>query len=155
MHMVNPNELRSAKISAVIGGHPVCRRPSAARSKASDDLATTNLQCGVRYVEWCDIPRARTIAFLLAAATSLAAHNNSALAETRPCRSMEYERNAYIICEVDLRKQAVRLYWKRSDGTPYAYLSACRELWKARRAGCYSPPTRACSIQPLSLWDWA
>jgi hypothetical protein len=30
------------------------------------------------------------------------------------------ERNAYIICEVDLRKQAVRLYWKRSDGTPYA-----------------------------------
>jgi len=45
------------------------------------------------------------LSFLLAAATSLAAHNNSALAETRPCRSMEYERNAYIICEVDLRKQ--------------------------------------------------
>ena len=66
MHMLNPNELRSAKISAVIGGHPVCRRPSAARIKATDDLATTNLQCGVRYVEWCDMPRARTIAFLLA-----------------------------------------------------------------------------------------
>jgi hypothetical protein len=155
MHMVNPNELRSAKISAVIGGHPVCRRPSAARSKASDDLATTNLQCGVRYVEWCDIPRARTIAFLLAAATSLAAHNNSALAETRPCRSMEYERNAYIICEVDLRKQAVRLYWKRSDGTPYAYLSAlpralegeAGRLLFATNAGMFDP-----ALKPVGLY---
>jgi uncharacterized protein YigE (DUF2233 family) len=63
-------------------------------------------------------------AFLLAAATSLAAHNNSALAQTRPCRPMEYERSAYTVCEVDLHKQTIRLYWKRSDGTPYAYLSA-------------------------------
>src|SRR5258708_1982882 len=70
------------------------------------------------------MPKARTIAILLAAATSIAAHNNGALAETRPCASMEYERNAYTICEVDLRKHTVRLYWKRSDGTPYAYLSA-------------------------------
>ena len=28
------------------------------------------------------------------------------------------------ICEVDLRRHAVRLYWKRADGMPYAYLSA-------------------------------
>src|SRR5258707_7465777 len=70
------------------------------------------------------MPKARTIAILLAAATSIAAHNNGALAETRPCDSMEYERNAYTICEVDLRKHTVRLYWKRSDGTPYVYLSA-------------------------------
>ena len=37
---------------------------------------------------------------------------------------MEYERAAYTICEVDLRRHTVRLYWNRSDGTPYAYLSA-------------------------------
>jgi uncharacterized protein YigE (DUF2233 family) len=37
---------------------------------------------------------------------------------------MEYERSAYTICEVDLRKQTIRLHWKRADGTPYAYLSA-------------------------------
>ena len=37
---------------------------------------------------------------------------------------MEYERSAYTICEVDLRQQTIRLYWKRPDGTPYAYLSA-------------------------------
>jgi len=37
---------------------------------------------------------------------------------------MEYQRNAYTICEVDLGKDTVRLYWKRPDGTPYAYLSS-------------------------------
>ena len=64
------------------------------------------------------------IVFLLAAATGLAAHTNGALAGIGPCQSMEYERAAYTICEVDLRRHTVRLYWTRSDGTPYAYLSA-------------------------------
>ena len=66
----------------------------------------------------------RRIALLLAAATGLAAHSNGALADTGPCHSMEYERAAYTICEVDLHRHTVRLYWNRSDGTPYAYLSA-------------------------------
>ena len=66
----------------------------------------------------------RRIAFLLAAATGLAAHSNGALADTGPCHSMEYERAPYTLCEVDLHKHTVRLYWNRSDGTPYAYLSA-------------------------------
>ena len=91
--------------------------------------------------------QARTTAFLLAAVTSLAAHNNSALAETRPCRSVEYERSAYTICEVDPRKQTIRLYWKRSDGTPYAYLSAlpralegeAGRLLFATNAGMFDP----------------
>ena len=52
--------------------------------------------------KWCDMRKARTIAFLLAVATSIAIHKNGALAETQPCRSMEYERGAYAICEVDL-----------------------------------------------------
>ena len=37
---------------------------------------------------------------------------------------MESERAAYTICEVDLRRHTLRLYWTRSDGTLYAYLSA-------------------------------
>jgi uncharacterized protein YigE (DUF2233 family) len=37
---------------------------------------------------------------------------------------MEYARNAYTVCEADPRTHAVRLYWKRPDGAPYAYLSA-------------------------------
>src|SRR5262249_12701323 len=35
-----------------------------------------------------------------------------------------YERTAYIICEVDLRRHTVRPYWNQPDGSPYAYLSA-------------------------------
>jgi uncharacterized protein YigE (DUF2233 family) len=101
------------------------------------------------------MPKARTIAFLLAAATNLAVHNNSALAETQPCRSMEHERNAYTICEVDLRRHAVRLYWKRPDGTPYAYLSALPQalegeagrLLFATNAGMFDP-----ALKPVGLY---
>src|SRR5262245_48921716 len=100
------------------------------------------------------MPKARAIAFLLTAA-SLAAPNNSPQAETQPCRSMEYERNAYTICEVDLRKHTVRLYWKRSDGTPYAYLSAlprslegdAGRLLFATNAGMFDP-----ALKPVGLY---
>jgi uncharacterized protein YigE (DUF2233 family) len=52
-----------------------------------------------------------------------AAHPDGALAESGPCYSMEYERATYTICEVDLPRHTLRLYWNRSDGTPYSYLS--------------------------------
>src|SRR2546423_7538526 len=98
--------------------------------------------------------KARTIAFLTAV-ISLAAHNNSALGETRPCRSMEYERTASTICEVDLRNHTVRLYWKKSDGTPYASLSAlphalegeAGRLLFATNAGMFDP-----ALKPVGLY---
>jgi uncharacterized protein YigE (DUF2233 family) len=98
--------------------------------------------------------KARTIALLLAAATSIAV-KNCALADTQPCRSTEYEHNAYTICEIDLRKHTVRLYWKRSDGSPYAYLSALprsREgnpgrLLFATNAGMFDP-----ALKPVGLY---
>jgi uncharacterized protein YigE (DUF2233 family) len=37
---------------------------------------------------------------------------------------MEYERAAYTVCEVDLRRHTGRLHWNRPDGTRYAYFSA-------------------------------
>jgi len=88
--------------------------------------------------------RASTIAFLLTAATSLGAHDS--LADT-PCRAIEYERNAYTVCEVDLRKQTVRLYWKRADGSPYSYLASlprtgggkADRLLFATNAGMFDP----------------
>jgi hypothetical protein len=52
-------------------------------------------------------PIVRRIAFLLAAATVLAFPTGGTLADTGPCHSMEYERAAYTICEVDLRSIAV------------------------------------------------
>jgi uncharacterized protein YigE (DUF2233 family) len=98
---------------------------------------------------------ARTMVLLLAAASSLAALDTSALAETEPCRSMQYERNAYTVCEVDIRKQTVRLYWKRPDGTPYAYLSALPRalggeggrLLFAANAGMFDP-----ALKPVGLY---
>jgi len=101
------------------------------------------------------MPKARTIAFLLLAATSLAAHSSRTLAEIQPCRLIEYERNAYTICEVDLRKHTVRLLWKRSDGTPYAYLSALPRtlegevgrLLFATNAGMFDP-----ALKPVGLY---
>ena len=43
--------------------------------------------------------------------------SGSSVADIRPCRFMEYQRNAYTICEADPHRQIVRLYWKRADGT--------------------------------------
>ena len=70
------------------------------------------------------MPVIKRIAFLLATVTSLTAYDHSALADTGPCHSIEYQRAAYAVCEVDLHKHTVQLYWNQSDGTPYAYLSA-------------------------------
>jgi uncharacterized protein YigE (DUF2233 family) len=58
------------------------------------------------------MPKARTIAFLVVAATNLVGHNDSALAlaQAQPCRAREYAQNAYTVCEVDLSKYTVRLY---------------------------------------------
>jgi uncharacterized protein YigE (DUF2233 family) len=77
-----------------------------------------------RDTEECKVSQTRSIAVLLAAMTAVAIHHDSALSESRPCRSADHERHAYTVCEVDLHTHAVRLYWKRPDGTPYAHLSA-------------------------------
>ena len=103
----------------------------------------------------CDMPKARIIAFLVAAATSLVDHNDGALAQAQPCHSREYAHNAYTVCEVDLGKHAVRLYWKRSDGTPYAYLSSLPQaleheagrLLFATNAGMFDP-----ALKPVGLY---
>jgi uncharacterized protein YigE (DUF2233 family) len=101
------------------------------------------------------MPKSKIITFLLAAATSLGVHTDSGLAETQPCRSMEYERNPYTICEVDLRKHMLRLYWKKPDGAPYAYLSALPRALEgeagrmlfATNAGMFDP-----ALKPVGLY---
>jgi uncharacterized protein YigE (DUF2233 family) len=68
---------------------------------------------------------------------------------------MQYERNPYTICEVDLRKQMLRLYWKKPDGTPYAHLSALPRtlegeagaLLFATNAGMFDP-----ALKPVGLY---
>jgi uncharacterized protein YigE (DUF2233 family) len=101
------------------------------------------------------MPNERTITFIFAAAITLAAHGNGAFAQTQPCRIMEYDRNAYTICEVDLLKHTVRLYWNRPDGTPYASLSALPRVLEgeagrllfATNAGMFDP-----ALKPVGLY---
>jgi uncharacterized protein YigE (DUF2233 family) len=97
----------------------------------------------------------RSIVFPLAAITSLTVDDNSILAKTGPCHSMEFERAEYAICEVDLHKHTVRLYWKQPDGAPYEYLSAlprslqggAGELLFATNAGMFDS-----DLEPVGLY---
>ena len=50
--------------------------------------------------------------------------NISIRAESAPCRPVTYEHSEYTVCEVDLRRQSLRLFWKKPDGHPYEYLSS-------------------------------
>ena len=40
----------------------------------------------------------------------------SARAGSAPCQPVTYEHSEYTVCEVDLRRQLVKLFWKKPDG---------------------------------------
>lgn len=79
----------------------------------------------------------------------------SANAQSGPCRQVNHDRDAYTVCEVDLRKTAVRLYWRRPDGSPYGYLQSLPrslggktdELLFATNAGMFDP-----NFRPVGLY---
>src|SRR5215475_11180252 len=52
------------------------------------------------------------------------AFSDGASAQSPPCRPLAFEGNSYTVCTVELRKQAIRLFWRRADGSPYARLGA-------------------------------
>ena len=68
-------------------------------------------------------------------------------AESAPCQPVTYEQSGYTVCEVDLRRQSVKLFWKKPDGQPYEYLSSLprvlgnhsRHLLFATNGGMYHP----------------
>ena len=45
-------------------------------------------------------------------------------AETVPCQPVKFEHSEYTVCEVDLRRQSIRLFWKKPNGHPYGYPSS-------------------------------
>jgi len=78
-----------------------------------------------------------------------------AIAQSSPCKQILHDRSTYMICEVDLRKAAVRLFWRKPDGSPYGYLqslprslgSKTEELLFATNAGMFDP-----SYRPVGLY---
>jgi len=66
------------------------------------------------------------------------------------CRALTHEASHYTVCEIDLRRQTIKLFWRRPDGQAYGYLASLpnafggrsgRLLWAAN-AGMYHPDYR-------------
>jgi uncharacterized protein YigE (DUF2233 family) len=78
-----------------------------------------------------------------------------AITDPLPCRTTAHEGSGYTVCEVDLRRQVVRLFWRKPDGEPYGYLSSLpRSLGKssdrllfATNAGMFDP-----EYKPVGLY---
>lgn len=98
-------------------------------------------------------------AALLAAALSLGLGLALAAAvraqEAAPCRDVRFEGEAFKVCEADLRRDVVRLFWHSAGKVPYAYLSALPKSLPAPRAtlafatnaGMFSP-----TYKPVGLY---
>jgi uncharacterized protein YigE (DUF2233 family) len=80
---------------------------------------------------------------------------HDAVAQAAPCKHVSHDHSSYQVCEVDLRKTAVRIYWRRPDGAPYGYLQSLprslggktQELLFATNAGMFDP-----SYRPVGLY---
>jgi uncharacterized protein YigE (DUF2233 family) len=69
------------------------------------------------------------------------------------CEAVTYEGNAYTVCIVDLRREAVRLFWQTPEGVPYGYLRQLPRVGPAGRllfatnAGMFDP-----DLRPVGLY---
>jgi len=71
----------------------------------------------------------------------------AAAADAPGCRDLVYRANTYVVCEVDLRQQRLKLFWKQANGKRYgtlwnvAFRTRGREgrMMFAMNAGMYSP----------------
>jgi uncharacterized protein YigE (DUF2233 family) len=73
---------------------------------------------------------------------------SAVFAASVPCQSVTAEGAAYTVCEVDLQRHAVRLFWRKPDGEPYGRLAALPSMQRTGRllfatnAGMYDPAYR-------------
>jgi uncharacterized protein YigE (DUF2233 family) len=79
-------------------------------------------------------------ALLLGPAAAHAAESASS------CNALTYEGKAYTVCQIDLKRHAIRLFWKDPAGKPYGYLGglprtdeAKNSLLFASNAGMFKP----------------
>ncbi len=68
--------------------------------------------------------RARDALFGALAVTVIGSSHAAVAQATAPCRQVMHEDATFTICEVDLRRQVVRLFWQRPDGQNYSYLGS-------------------------------
>lgn len=70
------------------------------------------------------LAHAGVVSALLVTAALLQPATTRAANAAPPCRQVKHEDAAFTVCEVDLRRQAVRLFWQRPDGQAYGYLGS-------------------------------
>jgi uncharacterized protein YigE (DUF2233 family) len=68
------------------------------------------------------------------------------------CRPLSHEGQGYAVCTADLRRHAIRFFWKASDGDPYGGFrrllpEAGPNLLAAMNAGMYDP-----ALAPVGLY---
>jgi uncharacterized protein YigE (DUF2233 family) len=91
------------------------------------------------------------MAFLIAALAAAQA----AIAGPAPCAPLTHEGNAYTVCEADLRRHSIHLFWKQPDGSPFGHLKAlprtlgqpAQRLIFATNAGMFDP-----AFKPVGLY---
>jgi uncharacterized protein YigE (DUF2233 family) len=97
----------------------------------------------------------KALVLLVVTVALMSVRSAGAMAESNPCKQLSHEHNAYTVCEVDLRKNTVRLYWRQPNGAPYAYLRSLprsleaksEQLLFATNAGMFDP-----SYRPVGLY---
>ncbi|MDB5557480.1 MAG: hypothetical protein JWQ36_414 [Enterovirga sp.] len=80
------------------------------------------------------------------------APGSAAEAQQPVCRNVSHEGQGYAVCTADLRRHAVRLYWRAADGDPYGSFrrllpEAGPNLLAAMNAGMYDP-----ALAPVGLY---
>lgn len=87
-----------------------------------------------------------TIPLALPGAASAQSPSSGTGPADKPCRAITHEGAPFTVCEVDLRRQAVRLFWQRPDGQAYGYLGSLPRTLQhspATPAGSQTPPSAA------------
>jgi hypothetical protein len=69
-------------------------------------------------------PAKHLMAIATVAAATLAGHPSVAVSGEAqvPCKDLTHRGAAYTVCRIDLRRHAIRLFWKSPDGQPYGSL---------------------------------
>jgi uncharacterized protein YigE (DUF2233 family) len=76
--------------------------------------------------------RAALPAIVFSGTMVLGLASSSALAQSRSCGPVVFEQETYVVCEVDLRRHRLEIFWRDRGGQPYGSLSSLnRELQAA------------------------
>ncbi len=81
-------------------------------------LALSRMKSPVRWKR----SRDRQLRFVAATVFALLSVSTIGAENGGPCRSIDYDRDSYVVCQFDLRHYTPKLFWKQPNGEPYGSL---------------------------------